>query len=771
MALIEASRGAARDLARNRSAAALAARIGARIGLVGLFSGTLLLAALLLFSLQPMFTKRVLPILGGSPAVWSVAMVVFQTLLLAGYAYAHALTRWLQPRAALATHVLVLLAGFVFLPVGIAKGFGAPPAEGEALWLIGLFLASIGLPFFALSASAPLLQAWFARSGDARSADPYFLYRASNVGSFAALLAYPLLIEPLLGLAAQARLWSLGYAALSCAVVACGLRLRDNAPVATPSEAERAVEAEPGRRLAWIGLSAVPSGLLVAATAHISTDVAAIPLIWVVPLALYLVSFILAFRPVQSGSAKTGLMLTGLQIAGTVCAFAMVVLKQAPFLLDLGLTLGLLFVNALIAHRAVYALRPSAARLTEFYLCTSFGGMCGGIFAALVAPHLFSGVYEYPLLLAAALLCRPGVTAGGLQAVVREASRSAVLLAGAVLAALIATVARGPQLGIEVLMACLVLALAADWRSPARAALVGLAVGVGCFVLQAVVMAQGGNHRSFFGVHRVYASPEGGFRLLLHGTTVHGAMRLRDDEGRAVTGRPVPATYYAPGGPLSDVFEISRRANGSIPTVSVVGLGAGSLACHARDGEAWTFYEIDPVVIRLAQDAKTFRFLSECAPDARIVQGDARLTLADRPEHARVLIVDAFSSDAIPIHLLTHEALAIDFAHLDAQGLLAFHISNRDFDLGPVLARLAAERGLTLLRRLDPPKQPSVGYAHSPSDVVLMSRDPTVIREAKAMGWRAVSPDMSRRPWSDDYANALGAMLDRWRGARPPFAP
>ncbi len=759
--------GTSREQEQDGSSIPPAVRIAGRIGLVGLFSGTLGLAAVLLFSLQPMFTKRVLPILGGSPAVWSVAMVVFQALLLAGYAYAHALTRWLRPQAALATHVLVLLTGFLFLPVTLATGFKAPPAEGEALWLIGLFLASIGLPFFALSASAPLLQAWFARSGDARSADPYFLYRASNAGSFAALLAYPLLMEPLLGLDAQSRLWSLGYGALTCAVVACGLRLRNSAPVAASVESEPATDAKPGHRLAWIALSAVPSGLLVAATAHISTDVAAIPLIWVVPLALYLVSFILAFRPERPGQVQAGRLLTGLQIAGTVAALAVVVLKQTPFLLDLGLTLGLLFVNALIAHRAVYTLRPPAARLTEFYLCTSFGGMCGGIFAALVAPYLFSGVYEYPLLLAAALLCRPGVSAGGLPAVLRQAGRAAFPLAGALLAASLATVVRGPQSGIEVLMVCLALALAADWRSPARAALVGIALGIACLLLQAVVMAQGGNHRSFFGVHRVHASPDGRFRLLVHGTTVHGAMRLRDADDRAVTGRPVPATYYAPGTPLSDVFTISRRTNGLIPSVSVVGLGAGSLACHAQDGETWTFYELDPVVIRLARDPNSFRFLSECTPDARIVQGDARLTLSDRAGQARVLIVDAFSSDAIPIHLLTREALAVDLAHLDAQGLVAFHISNRDFNLRDVLARLAAERNLTLLQRRDPPKHPSAGYAHAPSDVVLMSRDAAVIREAVSMGWSVVAPDMSRRPWSDDYANALEAMRDRWRAPLP----
>ncbi|CAO4168621.1 fused MFS/spermidine synthase [Methylorubrum populi] len=762
MAFVEASRGGP----RGGSVSALAARTASRIGLVGLFSATLLLAALLLFSLQPMFTKRVLPILGGSPAVWSVAMVVFQALLLAGYAYAHALTRWLRPRAALATHVLVLLAGFVFLPVAVAQGYGAPPAEGEALWLIGLMFASIGLPFFALSASAPLLQAWFARSGDARSADPYFLYRASNAGSFAALLVYPLLVEPLLGLDAQARLWSLGYAALTCAVVACGLRLRDGAPAAAPSEAETVAEAGPGRRLAWIGLSAVPSGLLVAATAHISTDVAAIPLLWVVPLALYLVSFILAFRPARPGRSWAGPVLAGLQIAGTGGAFAATLLKQTPFLLDLGLTLGLLFVNALIAHRAVYALRPPVARLTEFYLCTSLGGMVGGIFAALVAPRLFSGVYEYPLLLAAALLCRPGVTAGGLPALTREASRSAVLLVGSILVAMLAMVSAGPQLGTGVLALGLALSFAAGWRSPARAALVGVSLGIGCIVLQATVIAEGGNHRSFFGVHRVNTSPDGRFRLLSHGTTIHGAMRLREEDGTVSTGRPVPATYYAPGGPLSDVLAISRRVNGPLPAVSVVGLGAGSLACHADAGERWTFYEIDPVVIRLARDANTFRFLSGCAPEARIVQGDARLTLAAQSGKARVLIIDAFSSDSIPIHLLTREALAIDLAHLDAHGLLAFHISNRHFDLRHVLARLAAEQGLTLLRRHDPAK-PSDGYARSPSGVVLMTRDPSAIREAQALNWQIVAPDMARRPWSDDYANPLEAMRDRWRDPLP----
>ncbi|GMA78908.1 hypothetical protein GCM10025880_53250 [Methylorubrum aminovorans] len=335
----------------------------------------------------------------------------------------------------------MLLTGFLFLPVTVAAGFGAPPAEGEALWLVGLFLASIGLPFFALSASAPLLQAWFARSGHARSADPYFLYRASNAGSFIALLAYPLLVEPLLGLDAQARLWSLGYAVLTCAVLACGLRLSNRSPAASTADGGSTDYPSAGRRLAWIGLSAVPSGLLVATTAHISTDVAAIPLIWVVPLALYLASFILAFRPSRPERAWLGSVLSVLQIAGTAVAFGAMFIGHTSFLFDLGVTLGLLLVNALIAHGSVYALRPSAARLTEFYLCTSLGGVIGGIFAALVAPVIFSGVHEYPLLLAAALLCRPAIVSGTFRAVAGGAARTIVIVVCAVLAAMLATIA------------------------------------------------------------------------------------------------------------------------------------------------------------------------------------------------------------------------------------------------------------------------------------------------------------------------------------------
>ena len=740
--------------------AARGAGSAAELSIATVFAATLVLAAVLLFTVQPLFAKRVLPVLGGTPMVWSIATVVFQVLLLGGYAYAHALTRWLRLRTACLVHAAVLAAGFAVLPVAIARGFDAPPADGEALWLVALFVASVGPPFFALSASAPLLQAWFAHSGDGRGGDPYFLYRASNAGSFAALVAYPLLVEPLLGLDAQARVWSAGYAALAVAILGCGLCVLSRQGAA-PVRAEAGAAPAASTRLAWIGLSAVPSGLLVAATAHISTDVAAIPLLWVAPLALYLLSFVAAFRP---GAAWPGRALAILQVAGTTAVLGAMAIGRLPLLADLGVSLGLLLVNALIAHRAAYALRPHPGRLTEFYLCTSFGGALGGLFAALIAPQVISSIAEYPILLVAALACRPGALRRAALPP-REGRRIAGFAGLAAGAAALAALVLDGRPWLVVTTAGLLFALAASWRAAHRALVAGGALGALVLAAPTVLSSGVERHRSFFGVHALTVSEDGRFRVLSHGTTVHGAMRLREEDGTPARGRPEPTTYYAAGGPIADVLEVARRAGGPLPAVGVVGLGTGSLACHARPGEAWTFYEIDPTVIRIARDPARFRFLSECAPDARIVQGDARLTLARDGAKARVLIVDAFSSDAIPLHLLTREAFSGALAHLDPRGVLAFHITNRHFELGHVLARVAAEQGLTLLLRTDGADPDAFRRTmRAGATVALVSRDPAALREAERSGWRAFTADPTRTPWSDDYANAIEAMIDRVRG-------
>lgn len=442
-------------------------------------AAALLLSAFLLFSVQPMFTKMVLPSLGGSPATWSVALVVFQALLLGGYLYAHLLARWLGTRTALALHLGLMLVAGLALPIGLPAGWGHPPAENQALWLVGLFVTAVGLPFFALSANGPLLQAWFARSGHARAGDPYFLYAASNIGSFAALVAYPVLIEPVLPLRVQAETWLGGFVLLALLILASGL-----ASSAAPAGAARGVRASTSaapswhRRGAWIGLALVPSALLVSVTAHISTDVAAAPFLWVIPLALFLLTFVLAFR---DGMGLPGPVLLRLQVWGTALALASSVVGFGLWG-GLALHLGLFFVSALICHATLYHLRPAPDRLTEFYVCVSLGGVLGGIACGLVAPLVFSRVVEYPLLIVAALACRPGFFSGSARAWLAEAGPSA--LAG--VAAAVIMILAGALLDVAALPQLLVLAgaglLAASWRNPQRLAAGGVLALVACLV-------------------------------------------------------------------------------------------------------------------------------------------------------------------------------------------------------------------------------------------------------------------------------------------------
>ncbi|HET7681952.1 MAG TPA: hypothetical protein VFK79_17675, partial [Xanthobacteraceae bacterium] len=367
---------------------------------LALFAVSLFLSALFLFAVQPMFTKMVLPVLGGTPAVWSVAMVFFQALLFAGYLYAHLLTRHLNIGMASGLHIAVTMLAFAALPIGVAAGWGTPPTSGHAFWLLGMYLVSVGLPFFALSANAPLLQAWFARSLHARAGDPYFLYAASNLGSFAALAAYPFLIEPHLTLREQSLVWTSGFAFTAASIVVCaGLLLRSNG-VATIPVANTRFENAPTwrRRLQWVGYAFVPAALLIAVTAHISTDVAAVPLLWIIPLAIYLLTFVLSFRePIISDA-----LLRILQPIGTALALFGLMFQSHWLVLTL-LHLGAFFVNSMVFHRALYASRPAASYLTSFYLCMSLGGALGGISCALLAPMVFNDIVEYPLLLLVAL--------------------------------------------------------------------------------------------------------------------------------------------------------------------------------------------------------------------------------------------------------------------------------------------------------------------------------------------------------------------------------
>lgn len=722
-----------------------------------LYGLTLFVSALLLFSIQPMFAKMVLPKLGGAPAVWSVAMVFFQTVLLAGYAYAHVLNRMTTSRRAAMIHLVLLALTAIALPIAVAPGWSAPPVDGTAFWLFGLFAVSIGLPFFTLSATAPLLQSWFAASGHRQAGNPYVLYAASNLGSFAALFAYPVVIEPFLTLKAQAAGWSLGFAVCVVLLAGASLCTSDAAPVAAEAPSEDEASSHAIERLRWIALAAVPSGLVIAVTAHLTTDIAAAPFLWVLPLAIYLLTFVAVFRERPWIAHANVVWLVPFAVAPL--AVSLIGGDKVFWLAMIALNLVAFALLTLMCHGELYARRPSPQRLTEFYLCTSFGGVIGGAFAGLLAPQIFNGNYEYPVLIALALLCMPGFFAGGLRTTAAELWPS--LLPSAVLALVWYAVRLSPPAALElpfqmVLTTLAVVMLFQRHRMTRFFALVVLSFAISGLWRPGIAPIE--TARSFFGVHRVGEILEGRARLLFHGTTIHGAQQLRHADGSPVGGPPRPLTYYYPEGPLAEAIRAARAAHGTLGRVAVVGLGTGSLACHRKAGEQWTFFEIDPEVIRIARDPRLFTFMSACAADAPVVAGDARLTLEASPDRYDLIVLDAFSSDSIPTHLLTREALAGYLARLSPRGMVVVHISNRHLDLAPVVANVAASHGLVGFLREDDRDGDFMTTFELKARIAAMARTADDLGVV-AQQWTPLRPDPASALWTDDYSNILGAML------------
>ena len=721
------------------------------------YAATLFVSALLLFSIQPMFAKMVLPRLGGAPAVWSVAMVFFQTALLAGYCYAHVLGRWLSPRRAALLHLLLIGATAMTLPIGIAAGWGAPPSSGIALWLFGLFAVSIGLPFFTLSASAPLLQSWFAASGHPQAKNPYVLYAASNLGSFAALFAYPVVIEPWLTLSMQTRIWSAGFAILAILVAAAALFAGDTGfGAATRQRAQDDVAPGLGERVRWVVLAGIPSGLVVAVTAHITTDVAAAPFLWVVPLAIYLLTFVAIFRERPWIAHTTVVWLVPFVVAPL--AISLIGGDKVYWVATILLNLGAFALLTLMCHGEVYARRPGPQRLTEFYLFTSLGGVIGGAFAGLLAPQIFNGNYEYPILIAAALLCMPGFFTGARKGAV-EALPWLALSAALVLVwwfthlKLPATF----ELPFQAVSAVLAAAMLLQRHRPMRFfALVLLGFTITAFWRPGLAPIE--TARSFFGVHKVVETADGKARLLYHGTTIHGAQRLRNDDGTPVDGPPVVASYYYAGGPFAEGIGSARAALGGFDRAAVIGLGTGTLACLRKPSERWDFFEIDPEVVRIARDPHLFKFMSACEPDASIMLGDARLTLPASCGQYDLIVLDAFSSDAIPVHLLTREAFGGYLSKLSPHGVILAHISNRHLDLAPVVANAAQSLGLVAFLREDQAAGGIFTDLHANARVIVLGRSPGDVG-AVAASWTPLQPDPSSATWTDDYSNILGAML------------
>jgi spermidine synthase len=726
------------------------------------FTAAIFVSAALLFVVQPMFTKMVLPRFGGAPSVWSVAIVFFQGALLAGYAYAHVLTRYAPGRASVVIHLAVMLVAAFALPLSIAAGWARPPAAGEALWLIGLFSASIGLPFFALAANSPLLQAWFARTDHPAARDPYFLYAAGNAGSFLALLSYPLVIEPLVRLGAQAQLWSLGFYILIVLLAACGaLTWREDAAVQAAADRDAGVAPSWRDAAAWAGLAAVPSGLLVAVTAHISTDVAAVPLLWVLPLALYLLTFVIVFarRPI----IPHWLVLALQPPCIVVLAAAIIFNPLRPILWVIALHLAVFFINVLVCHGELARSRPAPRHLTAFYLWMSAGGFIGGVAAGVIAPHVFNWVAEYPILIALALLCRPGL------ALPRERGARYLLLGGLGAAALaLAACAAFPftmsQHAFDWTVAALLAVSLLFWRVPlAFAAAVGFILLASHSVLE---QADAVSLRSFFGVSKVSQTSDGQFRLLQHGTTLHGGQRVRERDGTpAAIDPPEALLYYWDGSAIAQAFDAARAVAGGPMRVAVIGLGTGTLACRTEPDDTLHYYEIDPAMVRIARDPLLFSFLWVCRPDVPITLGDARLTLADAPDGTYdLIIVDAFSSDAIPVHLLTREAMATYRSKLAPHGMVVLHVSNRHLELASVVAGIAAANGL-LARVSDStdPDEHANPYKYAGTVVAVAQREEDFGELAQRSDWQRKAADPTQWVWTDDYSHIVGAVIRKLR--------
>jgi SAM-dependent methyltransferase len=742
------------------------------------FALSLFVSATLLFWVQPMFAKMVLPLLGGTPAVWNTCMVFYQAALLAGYIYAHVSARWLGVRGQALVHVAWLGLALVVLPVGLPQGW-APPAAGHPVpWLLLLLTVAVGLPFFVLSTTAPMLQQWFAHTRHRHARDPYFLYAASNLGSMVALLGYPALLEPRWAVARQSQFWTLGYGLLALLILSCAGILWWSRKEAAAFKAgnpggEKETSASAGavdaltfpRRLKWVLLSFAPSSLLLGVTTYISTDVAAVPLIWVVPLALYLLTFVLVFarKPLLSPE----LMSRWQPVAVLPLAVLFLWDLQAEGNLVLPLHLLAFFFLAMVCHGELARSRPSAAHLTEFYLWLSVGGVLGGLFNALVAPLVFNSVVEYPLAIVLACWLRPP-PAGDRpwwSFTWRDLAWPAAF--GLVLAGLVLMVKASAQevatTGIIVVVSCFAalavyLLSSRPWR---------YALGVAAIFLVGVLYSGGDfpalhRERSFFGVLTVRTDREGQHHLLYHGTTLHGAQSLDPHHRRD------PLTYFHPEGPFGQVFAAFMHKPRH-RRVAVIGLGTGSLSCYAWEGQSWTFYEIDPAVERLARDPRYFTFLQDCPGQVEVVLGDARLTLGRARAHRYDLIIfDAFSSDAVPTHLISREALQLYLERLAPGGMLLFHISNRYLDLRPVLANLAQDAGLACLYEDYQISEAEQAAYASRAVVVVMARSQADLGDlAQDQRWTPPATDARVGLWTDEFSNILSVF--RWPAWKLPF--
>lgn len=724
-----------------------------------MFAGALLVSASLMFVLQPLFGKLLLPLLGGSPAVWNTCMVFYQSVLFFGYGYAHLLATRLNLNRQILLHLSVIAISLFSLPVALPDNPLPPTASDPTFWLLWTLFLAIGLPFFVVSTTAPLLQKWFSQVGHSTSHDPYYLYAASNTGSLLALLSYPFLLEPNVGLDGQRMGWSLGFAALCLLLAGCAFVLwkarRHNLAAKCPDsqEAER-----PGHLVQWhwLLLAFVPSSLLLGLTNFISTDIASVPLLWIIPLTVYLLSFVLVFSRWQRLIHPLMLRLQPIFFVPFL-AFAFVNPGDLPYWVYLVLHVVAFFFAVMVCHGELANSRPDTRHLTRYYLIMSFAGMLGGMFNTFVAPFVFNGIYEYPLMIVAALMLRPGRCKLSVQTLAKEvAPPLAALAIGAVLYRVNDDLAAHfDSLAISLMLVSLFTYLL-------RSRPVGYGLTCGAVMVLALGLHGLLGHtlyqeRSFFGVmavkERVLLDENkqiARYHELFHGTTMHGAARM--DPGWA----KVPLTYYSQPGPVGQLFKEFATVNRAW-TVGIVGLGTGAMACYAKEEQHWTFYEIDPLVVKIAKTPAYFRFLKECAPQAEIKVGDARLSLAAEPgQKFDLLVMDAFSSDAVPTHLLTEQAIELYLTKLKPDGILALHITNRHLLLKKVLSIHSENLRLaSLIQEYQPVAEIPMIVA---TDWVVMAHKAAVLEPLRLSGlghWQKMPLYFDMRPWTDDFTNIV----------------
>ena len=734
---------------------------------------TLFLSAALMFLVQPMFGKMALPLLGGSPAVWNTQVVFCQGVLLFGYLYAHLTSGWLGIRRQALMQCFLIFFPLLLLPIGIPQGQIPPGEANPTFWLLSLLLVTLGLPFFVVATISPMLQTWFSATRHPKAGDPYFLYAASNAGSLVGLLGYPLLLEPYLQLQAQTWVWGAGYGFLIVLTLACALTVWRSSESSTQDRSEStdthptepSVE-NPGpvtfaRLIRWILGAFVPSSLMLSVTTYLSTNIAPVPLLWVLPLSIYLLTFILVFA--RRTLVPHTFMVRIFPMVALPVSIVIILQATQPIGLMVVIHLISLFVIAMVCHGVVANDRPATTHLTEFYLWVSLGGVLGGIFNAFLAPVLFSSLLEYPLVLVASalLLAWPG-----------KGQRFSYKWFDFAFPAGLGVLAAGLILGVEnfqwaahPLSQAVMLGVPATLCYSFSTRPLRFGLGLGALLLASSFYTQGAGsvlhrERTFFGVHSILVDSQERYHLLSHGGTLHGKQSL--DPSRECE----PLTYYHTTGPLGQLFAV-LEGQAAQWQVAAVGLGAGSIASYRRPGQEWTFYEVDPTVVQLARDPRFFTYLSKCSTDIEVVLGDARLSLAREPSNQfDLLVLDAYNSDSVPIHLITQEALQLYLDKITDRGLIIFHISNQYLDLTPVVANLAQDLGLVCFLKNDlflSEQERLLGK--EPSQWAIMARHPEDLGDLiKDPGWQRL--ESSGGPvWTDSYSSIF--RLLKWNPDSP----